>query len=182
MPCSPCLHGTALTKRTAEWRCSLLSFVCWTRLLLIVGMDQKDFLHRARRRLRQWHVQGWFCWLLFALCSFLLSSGPRCFASWLVWTRRTVLRFSAVACARLVLLVMLYFALGSCVFVRPRCPASWPVRTTRTFTQWLVLLACFLSSGPRCSALWPERLSRTVASRSTRKLCSSVRLCHMFPY
>ena len=34
MPCSPCLPGAALTKRTAESRCSPLSFVCWTRLLL----------------------------------------------------------------------------------------------------------------------------------------------------
>ena len=65
------------------------SYVGRPKLLgIIVGMDHNDSFHRARRRLWQWHIQGWFCWLLFALCSFLLSTGPRCFASWPVWTRR----------------------------------------------------------------------------------------------
>ena len=45
----------------------------------------------ARRGLRQWHMQGWFFLVLhFALCTFLLSSGPRCLSSWPVWTRRNV--------------------------------------------------------------------------------------------
>ena len=60
---------------------------------IIVGMDQYFSLLRARHRHWQWHFQGWFCWFLFALCSFRSSSGPGCFASWPVWTRRTVLLF-----------------------------------------------------------------------------------------
>ena len=46
----------------------------------------------GRRRLRQLHLLGWFGWLLLALCSLLLSTGPRCSASWPVCTRRTVAR------------------------------------------------------------------------------------------
>ena len=43
---------------------------------------------------------------------------PRCSASWPLWTRRTVLRsFPAVACARLVFLVILHLAL----FFSPSC-------------------------------------------------------------
>ena len=89
------------------------SFVGRTELPgIIVGMNQKDFFHRACRRLRQWHLQGWFCWLFRALSSFLLSfTGPGCSASWPVWTRRTALRFLAVACAWLVLQVILHLAL-----------------------------------------------------------------------
>ena len=52
--------------------------------------------------------------MLFTQCSVWLSSGPRCLASWTVWTRRTVARSSsilAVLCARLVLLV---FRLALC--------------------------------------------------------------------
>ena len=42
------------------------------------------------------------------LCPFLLSLGPRCSASWPFWTRRNLSRFRipAMACARLVLLVL----------------------------------------------------------------------------
>ena len=68
---------------------------------------------RALRRSRQWHMLEWFGWLLLALCSFLLSyTGPRCSASWPIWTRRTVLRYlPAVACAKVVLLVILHLTL-----------------------------------------------------------------------
>ena len=55
---------------------------------IIVGLDQYYSLLRARHRQWQWHVQGWFRWLLFALCPFW-STDPGCFASWPVWTRRT---------------------------------------------------------------------------------------------
>ena len=78
---------------------------------IIVGLDQYYSLHRARHRHWQWHIQGWFCWLLFALCSFRSSTGPGCFASWPVWTRRTAFTFLVLACARLVLLVILHLAL-----------------------------------------------------------------------
>ena len=43
---------------------------------IIVGMNLKDFFHCARRRLRQWHTQGWFCWLLSRCVPSMLSSGP----------------------------------------------------------------------------------------------------------
>ena len=65
---------------------------------IIVGMGQYFSLLRARHRHWQWHFQGWFCWFLFALCSFRSSSGPGCFASWPVWTRRTVLLFLVFLC------------------------------------------------------------------------------------
>ena len=60
---------------------------------IIVGMDQYYSLLRARHRHWQRHFQGWFCWSFFALCSSRSSSGLGCFASWPVWTRRTLLRF-----------------------------------------------------------------------------------------
>ena len=40
---------------------------------IIVGMDQKDFLHRARRQLWQWHMLGWFYWYCTSRCV------PSCF-------------------------------------------------------------------------------------------------------
>ena len=40
-------------------------------------------------RPRSSHVPGWLLFLQFALCSLWLSAGPRCSASWPVWTRRT---------------------------------------------------------------------------------------------
>ena len=69
---------------------------------IIVGMVQVDSLHRARRRLRQWHLLDWLCWyFLLALCSLLSLTGPRCSASWPVCTNRTVVRsFLAVAFGR----------------------------------------------------------------------------------
>ena len=46
---------------------------------------------RARRRQRR-HARfaSFAVMFLFALCSLRLTTGPRCLASWLVWTRRTV--------------------------------------------------------------------------------------------
>ena len=55
-----------------------------------------------------------------------LSSGPRCSASWPVWTRRIS------ACARLGLLVVddVPRAVLLLVVSSPRCPLSWPAWTT----------------------------------------------------
>ena len=99
------------------------------------------------------------------------SLSGACSASWPVCARRTVARsssISAVACARLVLLVtMLLVPCFLLLTTGPRCSTSWPVRTRRTFTSTLVAcLAGFagdsahravllsLSSGPRCSVSW----------------------------
>ena len=55
-----------------------------------------------------------------------LSSGPRCSASWPVWTRRIL------ACARLGSLVfdVVPRAVLLLVVSGPRCPSSWPAWTT----------------------------------------------------
>ena len=70
--------------------------------------------------------------------SSLLGAGPRCAASWLICSRRTVARsssFLAVACARLVLLVIMLLVLCSLLLLPgPRCSTSWPVWTRRTVT------------------------------------------------
>ena len=65
--------------------------------------SSRSSLCRARRRPRRWHAPGWFSSaFLLALCSSLSLAGPRCSASRLFWTRRTVTRFFlTVACARL---------------------------------------------------------------------------------
>ena len=107
------------------------SMTVWTRMPV--------FCHSSSTR--QLHMLGWFCWLLVALCSLLLLTGPRCSASWPVCTTRTVMCSSvpAVACARLVLRV---FCTSRCVppVSRPRRlvgrpaagSASWPVWTRGT--------------------------------------------------
>ena len=48
----------------------------------------------ARRWLGSGHVLAWLFWFdaLLALCALWSSPGLRCFASWPVWTRRTVTR------------------------------------------------------------------------------------------
>ena len=67
----------------------------------VPGADRRCQV-RAHRRLR-WHAFGWFCWFYFlALCSFLLSSGRRCSASWPEWImQRDVLTllFTCPLCA-----------------------------------------------------------------------------------
>ena len=59
-------------------------------------------------------------WLGTSCCVSSLSSGPKCSASWLVWTRR------------LSLLVLTFFpSRGAPLGVSgPRCPSSWPAWTT----------------------------------------------------
>ena len=45
------------------------SFVGWPELpSIMAGMNQKDSIHCARGRLRQWHMQGWFCWCCTSRC------------------------------------------------------------------------------------------------------------------
>ena len=73
---------------------------------IIVGMVQDDSL-RSSSTLAVAYTGLVSLVFLLALCSSLSLAGPRCSASRPFWTRRTVTRFFlAVACARLVLLVL----------------------------------------------------------------------------
>ena len=138
-------HGRA-RRRHRQWHAP-----CWFSVLavfpsyvgrpelpgIIVGLDQKDFLHRARRRLRQWHVLSWV--LLVAFRAVRKSSCRFCHgaeaASWQVRTKRTVMRSSvpAVACARLVLRVT-----SRCVppVCRPRCLVGRPATRSASWPEW----------------------------------------------
>ena len=93
---------------------TLAGLSCWASWSVWTRMS----FHLACRRLRQWHLQGWFCWLLLALCSLLSLTGPRCSASWPFWTRRTVTS-TLVACLD-GLLVTLHLAL--CFFPCRQAP------------------------------------------------------------
>ena len=62
-------------------------------LCILVGVDQKDNCAASQRpRSSPTSAWSWLALLVlrFALCSLVLSTGPRCSASWPVWTRRTV--------------------------------------------------------------------------------------------
>ena len=91
--------------------------------------------------------------MLLASCSLQASPGPRCSASWPVWTRRAV----AVAFARLVFLV-LHLALCSGVwfleefhtFLRVRHDA---LHTVSLFDMWSMSLLCGSCSFHRCFSL-----------------------------
>ena len=116
-----------------------------------------------------------------ALCSFLLSTGLRCSASWPVCTRRTFPRsssFMAVAYATLVWLVPMH--LTFCSLLASPGPL-WTRRTVLSVRsssflalacEKLVLLVILhialfflsLSSGPRCAASWPVWIRSTVMS------------------
>ena len=78
---------------------------------------------RAGRYRPDEHHCSWLVLLvtiLLALCPFLSFAGRRCSASWLVWTRRTIIRFFlAVACTRLVLLVLFISRCVSSLVGRP---------------------------------------------------------------
>ena len=90
----------------------------WPQMLgIMAGMDQKDS-NSTRSLLRSPSALAVVCaWLvlrvvLLALCSLLLSSGPRCSTLWPVWTRGAAMQrdlaafvVTAMACACLVLLV-----------------------------------------------------------------------------
>ena len=63
-------------------------------LCILVGVDQKDNCAASLwPRSSPTSAWSWLALLVlrFALCSLLLSTGPRCSASWPVWTRRTVM-------------------------------------------------------------------------------------------
>ena len=118
MPCSPCLLGTALTKRTAESRCSPPSFVCWTRLLLPPvprgrgkrgGRGNFPSLLPHASLVAALVVDNGSGMLQAGFLSSrsvpFLSTGPSSSAHWLVRTTCTRSLFLAVACARLVFLV-----------------------------------------------------------------------------
>ena len=109
---------------------------------IIVGMDQYYSLLRVRHRHWQWHFQGWFGWFLLALCSFRSSSGPGCFASWPVWTRRT----------RFVVLFGIFTWVYSDRAIDSR-PALRVAGFTGGDTSRAVLL--LVVSGPRCPLSWP---------------------------
>ena len=122
---------------------------------ILVGMDQKCSFHRARLRFGQWHMLGWFCWLLLALCSLLSLTGPRCSASCPLWTRRTFLLFPfpAVACAWLVLLV----------FYTSRCVPPVVVRLMMHH-----IMACMNEKDSYVARLW-----RTCLLCTTTGACGS---------
>ena len=88
-------HSKAASGRPFYWHRSSRRSV-WHLPLFPSSAEEEEVkrtrLTFARRRLRQLHMLGWFGWLLLALCSLLLSTGPRCSASWPVCTRRTVAR------------------------------------------------------------------------------------------
>ena len=123
-----------------------------------------------------------------AQCSFLLSTGLRCSASWPVCTRRTSPRSSSFVAAAHAVLVCLT-SLG------PGCSASWPIWTRRTVLFVFVVYHCcgmckvgFPSDfapravffppfvRPRCSASLPEETRWTVTWRDWRTWCSWFRL------
>ena len=80
---------------------------------VIVGMVQHDSLRSSSTPAVAYTGLVSLVFLL-ALCSSLSLAGPRCSASRLFWTRRTVMRFFlTVACARLVFLVLFT---SRCVF------------------------------------------------------------------
>ena len=104
---------------------------------ITAGMDQKDCIAVVVLAAAcAWLV---LLVLLLALCSFTLSSGPRCAASRQVWIRSTVMSvpgwFAGDPAPRAV-----FLSLSS----GPRCAASWPVWIRGTVFSvlgwWLVTL------------------------------------------
>ena len=133
--------------------------------------SSRSSLCRARRRPRRWHAPGWFSSaFLLALCSSLSLAGPRCSASRLFWTRRTVTRFFlTVACARLVLLVLYT---SRCVFSLVCRPTMLGVMAGMNLKEFYVVrcsmsLLCGRSDSQ--VLLW----RRPLRSHS----CSSLRIC-----
>ena len=138
--------------------------------------DQREFCGYTwpRSRRLQWHA--WLVLLVtmhFGLRSLMLSSCPRCSASWSVWTRRTVVQGDlvdlAMACARLVLLVR---CSTCCVHFACRqarlwcwqlhsipCPCSRFISTAPCI--WQPLVRC-LAKVQVCGLFW-EITSRNVS-------------------
>ena len=124
--------------------------------------SSRPSLCRTRRRPRRWHAPGWFSSaFLLALCSSLSLAGPRCSASRLFWTRRTVMRFFlTVACARLVLLVLFT---SRCVFSLVCRPMMLGIKAGMDQTDILALVdtgSCMVKAGfttgydTSCVFLW----------------------------
>ena len=63
-------------------------------LCIVAGVDQKDRYGAGYVSLVAYYSRGMslagFAGVV--LCFHLLSTGPRCLASWSVWTRRTVMQ------------------------------------------------------------------------------------------
>ena len=117
----------------------------------------------SHRRPRRWHAPGWFSSVfLLALCSSLSLAGPRCSASRLFGTRRTVTRFFlTVACATLVLLVLYT---SRCVFSLVCRPMMLGIMAGVDQTDILALVdtgSCMVKAGfttgydtPHACSLW----------------------------
>ena len=128
------------------------------------------------RSLPTWQWQNWLVLLVtMSTLYFLLSSAcSRCVASWSVWTRRTErpLSSSAVACARLVLLVTLHLALCSLCLSAGPLPGHGRVLVDDSggSTRLVLLVTMHIASAFRCLEvpqvqflrLWPSLCSRTV--------------------
>ena len=150
-------RGGRARRRQRQWLAPGWFSWCFAGLLgifgIMVGLDQIDSNAArclAHRRFFQWHVQDWAV----PVC----GSGPRCSASWRVWTRRILVQsvgFAGDSAPRAVFLSL----------SGPRCAASWPAWSRSTVMSVFVHLALFFfpSSGPRCFASWPVRKRRTVA-------------------
>ena len=127
-----------------------------------------------RRRLRQWHMQGWFCWFLSYAVSPSFGGRPK-LPSFMdgmdkmdsFIARRRSRQWQAGLAGFVPRAVSLSLSSG------PRCPASWPVWIRSTVMSVLVLFAgecapravfLSLSSGPRCAASWPLWIRSTVTS------------------
>ena len=69
----------------------------WWLWMRPIPLPVRSFLLRGRRgcgrarRRQRWHVHFWVCW-----CT-PRASGPRCSASWSVWTRRTGMQWGCFA-------------------------------------------------------------------------------------
>ena len=96
---------------------------------ITAGMDQKDSIPRlwcALRRLRQWHVQGWFCRLCSSRCVLSSVVKPKTLDTLAHMDQRdsyAALVVTAVVCAWLVFLVTM---LSRCVLFdcRPVCATT----------------------------------------------------------
>ena len=122
----------------------------------------------ARRRLRRWCVPGWLagCDAIHAAFPLVVDRPKMLGIMAGMWNRRAVpcarRRFLAVACARLVLLVLRRVLLCSLwLSVWPAGRTVWHKKNNYAVC-WFYWCRCSsrcapvsLSSGPRCSASWP---------------------------
>ena len=140
-------------------------------------------LRPCARSVHTWkpgHISYGRCWVrqwiyvYIYIYSYVSLDGPGCSASWPLWNRRTVLfvrssSFLAVACARLVLLVLRRVV---CSLVGMDQKDIYAVRGfTGDDAPRAVLLFLVVAS-------WPVWIRRTVASRSAEKLGFTGRWLH----